>query len=903
MLCLLIAIALLNYSSATPAWPELSSYNPVADAGAVVISGNARFTVLTDRVIRIEWSSLNSTFLDNATTAVLNRNLPVPKFTATTTGGLLSINTDKVSLQYKVGQKFSSDTLSSKGDFGSWKFDQQNTGNLLGTIKSLDLLGPTSLNCTENKNITVHGEDLHCSWGLISRDGWAVIDDSKTYALDSDNWWTKENPMQEDLYLFAHGLDFKGALADFVKISGKIAMPPKNVWGTWFTRWFNFNANDLRDIVSEYSNRHLPLDVLVLDMDWHVKPAWGSYTWDSHLFPAPKDVMLDYMKTHKGLTTLANIHDDNGIVKGEAAHSEAVKAMGLPSDTGDIPFQICTNQEYAKALEDAVLLPVEQDGIDYWWIDWQQGGNHGGCAGLLQNPTIWTNKIRATDHLRRGENKRGLVLARWGGLGSHRYQVGFSGDVAGVTWESLAYQPYFSMTSTNVGYGFWSHDIVGPGGQDDDKLELYTRWLQWATYSGVFRSHDRGSSAGSCAGDFPSTTTSNTCTVVKPWNVPLKYFKANRAALQRRAALVPLTYTLARTAYDVGLGPLRPMYYEYPKLNAAYNADSHGNQGQYFFGDDMVVSPITSPSSNATSYLASKKWWVPPGKWIEKNSHDMLSGNDDGSTFVSRLYALDEIPVLVRAGAVLTTSPSVLGDTIGVAGRQFDSFVHEIYPGAANGSSMIYEDDGATLNYHTTDSFARTTVFYSRNSDESSMDITVSTVGTYDKLPKERSSTEVHIVGGGLIKSVSLNGKDMGIQYSRYGTDLNTWSYCHKKIATILRFPSSSVANTQSYNIVFEDKTFDLDLSGIRGAVRRGSKAKAELDLVRTTPGAHKAGYGQLDGLALYGDTLARLAGTDVQGWIAAVQNKEVVKMNAVKEVENMKDESHRNVFVEGLLQ
>ena len=46
-------------------------------------------------------------------------------------------------------------------------------------------------------------------------------------------------------------------------------------------------------------------------------------------------------------------------------------------------------------------------------------------------------------------------------MGNHRYQVGFSGDVAGLTWDNLAYQPYFSMTGTNVGYGFWSHDIEG----------------------------------------------------------------------------------------------------------------------------------------------------------------------------------------------------------------------------------------------------------------------------------------------------------------------------------------------------------------------------------------------------------------------------------------------------------
>lgn len=573
LLCTFLTVTVTN---AAPAFPELSNYNPIADSKATVISGKARFTVLTDQVIRMEYVSTANTFLNNATTAILNRNLPVPKFTQSTTNGILTIATNKISLQYTIGTSFSTTTLLATGDFGKWHFGQASPGNLLGTIKSLDLLGPTSLNCTLNKNITVHDEDLHCAFGLISRDGWSIIDDSKTYVLDADNWWSIENPNTNDMYLFAHGLDYKGALQDFVSISGKTAMPPRNTFGVWWTRWFNYNQADVKDIISEYVDHHLPLDVFVLDMDWHVKPAWGAYTWDNHLFPDPKDVMLNYMKQHKGLITLANIHDDNGVVSEEANHAAMVEMMDLPNSTGDIPFEICTNQKYAIALEDAVLLPIEKDGIDYWWIDWQQGGNHGGCKGMLQNPTIWTNKMRATDHIRRGSTKRGLVLARWGGLGSHRYQVGFSGDVSGVTWESLAYQPYFSMTATNVGYGFWSHDIVGPGGQDVDKLELYTRWLQWATYSGIFRSHDRGSSAGNCAGDFPSSTTSNTCTVVKPWNVPLKFFKANRAALQRRAALVPYTYTLARDAYDTGLGPLRPMYYEYPKLDHSYDADMHG---------------------------------------------------------------------------------------------------------------------------------------------------------------------------------------------------------------------------------------------------------------------------------------------------------------------------------------
>src|SRR3990172_3567611 len=60
-----------------------------------------------------------------------------------------------------------------------------------------------------------------------------------------------------------------------------------------------------------------------------------------------------------------------------------------------------------------------------------------------------------------GGGKRPIVFHRWGGLGNHRYQIGFSGDTIAV-WDSLAFQPYFTATAANVGYGYWSHDIGGP---------------------------------------------------------------------------------------------------------------------------------------------------------------------------------------------------------------------------------------------------------------------------------------------------------------------------------------------------------------------------------------------------------------------------------------------------------
>ena len=59
--------------------------NPVAAPGATVVCGNARFTVLTDRLIRMEWAE-DGQFEDRASLAIVNRELPVPAFKTETKG-------------------------------------------------------------------------------------------------------------------------------------------------------------------------------------------------------------------------------------------------------------------------------------------------------------------------------------------------------------------------------------------------------------------------------------------------------------------------------------------------------------------------------------------------------------------------------------------------------------------------------------------------------------------------------------------------------------------------------------------------------------------------------------------------------------------------------------------------
>ena len=187
--------------------PELIDYNPVAAAGAVVTDskGAARFTVFTDRLIRMEQKGANASgFEDRATLAVMNRNLPVPAFTFNESGGVLTITTAAVQLSYTVGAAFAPSTLSVKGingtsAFGTWSFGDAFPGNLLGTIRGQDMQSATPLNCTVNAGVDDNGEFNHCEWGLVSRDGWVVYDDTPNFALDENDWWSTTGSSRECL--------------------------------------------------------------------------------------------------------------------------------------------------------------------------------------------------------------------------------------------------------------------------------------------------------------------------------------------------------------------------------------------------------------------------------------------------------------------------------------------------------------------------------------------------------------------------------------------------------------------------------------------------------------------------------------------------------------------------------
>ena len=86
---------------------EIYKYNttPICNKEAVVQGEKYRFSILTPSLIRMEYSD-NGVFEDRATSAVTNREFPVPHFEIRETEETIKIYTDHVELTYHKKHPF-----------------------------------------------------------------------------------------------------------------------------------------------------------------------------------------------------------------------------------------------------------------------------------------------------------------------------------------------------------------------------------------------------------------------------------------------------------------------------------------------------------------------------------------------------------------------------------------------------------------------------------------------------------------------------------------------------------------------------------------------------------------------------------------------------------------------------
>lgn len=700
---------------------------------------HARFTVISDGVVRMEWQP-DGKFLDGPSLLATERSYPEAQSKMTERGGNVTITTPRMTVTYRKGAPFTRDNLRVKSAKGitptfDWHPGDTQKGNLKGTTRTLDGLEGDVQTQTWVADMK-QGERRVLDDGLLATDGWTLVDDSHGYIFDNggeDGWqWVAERDSADgaiDWYFMAYGHDYKAALRDYSLFAGRVPLPPRYAFGYWWSRYWAYSDKELRALVDKFDAYGIPLDVLVVDMDWHYtdpgRGGWTGWTWNRSLFPSPDDFM-DHMHAH-GIKTTLNLHPADGIEPYEEPYARIASKLGI-SDSTKIDWT-GSDKAVMKALFSEMIHPMERQGVDFWWLDWQQHINDRVLTGL--NNTWWINYCFFSDMQRAGK-RRPLLYHRWGGLGNHRYQVGFSGD-ATISWPSLEYQPYFTATASNVLYGYWSHDIGGHLGNGKPiDPEMYTRWLQFGAVSPVMRTHSSKD---------PQLNK-------EPWVFDDEYRDIIRATVRQRYRMLPYIYSMARKTWEEGISLCRPMYYDYPEAPEAY-----AKRSQYMFGDDMLIAPVTSPAP-AGSRFAEVEVWLPEGRWYELHTGTLLDGD---RTLVRRL-APDEYGIYVKAGAALPMYAE------GVMRLDACDEAIELWaiPGDANSAFTIYEDAGDSPDY--AEAYATTAVTSRTSGREISVHLDARR-GSYEGMPATRDYT-LRVLAATAPADVYVDGRPAGWTYS-----------------------------------------------------------------------------------------------------------------------------------------
>jgi len=618
---------------------------PVAKKEAVIRGEKYRFTVLTDRLIRMEYQE-EGCFVEQATKTVLCREFPVPKFQVSETEDKLEIITDALHLYYDkkpfsaVGLYICLKEGLSVSD-SIWNYGDE-IRDLKGTARTLD-----------NADGAIELEP-----GLMSVEGYTVLDDSDSPVLLDDGWIAVREKDGQDIYFFGYGHDYIRCLQDFYKLSGATPLLPRYTLGNWWSRFYPYSEDSYLKLMEQFSQKDIPISVSVIDMDWHITKVpkkygsgWTGYTWDRELFPDPKRFMEKLHQMGKRITL--NLHPADGVRAFEEAYLPMAKELGVDYENEEkIPFDV-TSRAYMDAYFKYLHHPHEEDGVDFWWVDWQQG-SVSRTKGV--DPLWMLNHLHFMDSGRNG--KLPLTFSRYAGVGSHRYPIGFSGDTFS-TWESLQFQPYFTANASNVGYSWWSHDIGGhQKGRRDD--ELVVRWIQYGVFSPIMRLH----------------STANEFYGKEPWNYNMIAEKSITEFMRLRHKLVPYLYSLNYRTNREGIPLVQPMYYKHD-VREAYQVPN-----EYYFGD-MIVCPITQPADQETG-LAEVDAWIPEGTYIDFFTGQVYRGK--GRKLLYR--NLETIPVLVPVGTIIPLAVDYEHSCV-----ENPSELDILVFNGADGSFDLYEDD------------------------------------------------------------------------------------------------------------------------------------------------------------------------------------------------------------------
>nr|WP_305763874.1 TIM-barrel domain-containing protein [Alteromonas macleodii] len=563
-------------------------------------------------------------------------------------------------------------------------------------------------------------------------------------------------------YIMVLGENLEDTVTNTVAVTGKQPLPPRWLLGNFASRFGYKSQNEVMDVVDAFNTQDIPVDAVVLDLYWFgkdIKGHMGNLSWDAATFPEPEK-MISELRAQDVKTVLIT---EPFILTTSKQWESAVANNALAQNDNGAPYTFDFYfgntglvDVFSEAGQDWFWQYYEKlaaQGVAGWWGDlgepevhpddiqhmWQStkvsGAEVHNAYGHQWAKTVYNNLTELQP------DTRPFVLMRSGFLGSQRYgMVPWTGDVS-RSWGGLKPQVELALQMSVFGMAYTHSDLGGFAGGETFDPELYTRWLQFGTFSPVFRPHAQDNIA------------------------PEPIFHADpvksiaRKFIQLRYDMLPYNYSLAFENALYGTPLMRPLAMAYGESDWFENADS------YLWGDGLLVSPVTS--ANQTVWPTK----LPEGVWFDFFSDTKYQG---GQT-VNYPLSQDNFPVWVKAGSFMPMTKG-LSRTEQFDARKIE--MHYWHDNSVNSSSYTYyEDDGKNPASVKKGLYTKLLLNASVD-DKAALTLTLDSEGSYIGMPKQRDIT--YVVHGLSEKpqSVSLDGRSVPVMWDEKGKTLSLAISC-----------------------------------------------------------------------------------------------------------------------------
>ena len=604
-----------------------------------------RITVLSDVLLRFEYSETGK-FNDYPTIFAINRSFAKkPVFTVKQDEKYINITNDYFILEYSKEKPYAASKLvpdsnlriTLKGTDKLWYFGNPEVKNLKGSAYSFD-----------NKT------NINLSKGLYNLDGFASIDDTMSPVFISDGT-IKKNPSDAlDVYVFIYKNDFQKALDSYFELTGKPSFIPRYALGVCWNKNEDYTEEELKDIISNFNKINIPLSSILLGSKWNLNKegkTLSNYKFDNEKYKNLEQTINDIHQ--KNVFLGVTINPKNGITPYDNGYQSLKTKLNIIKD-GVIPINVYNT----VILETFLNETLTNLNIDFIKID-----------------EITEDKIKTFmlihyiyKNLSKNMQRRGLIFSRNPGIASHRYPTLYSGNTK-VSWKTLKYLPYFNITSSNLGISYYSHDIGGYEGGVEDS-ELYTRYVQFGTYSPIFRFSSK-------EGRYYKR---------EPWKWDIFTESIVKDYIRIRHRLIPYIYSEMYKYSKDGINLIKPLYLDYEKI-----LDEPLYKNEYHFGKELFVCPITEPKDKVMNRVVHRMY-LPEGTWYDFKTGKKFPGGKRYVTF----YKDEDYPVYAKSGAIVPMA--ILDENNLNSVKPPEKMEIQVFPGVSNNYDL-YEDDGVTNLY------------------------------------------------------------------------------------------------------------------------------------------------------------------------------------------------------------